>query len=250
MNQQKEKKEAERSKSIASKFSLIAILGIISLTLGFILTLNAKKSNVLASGYVIEMEESVPTPTPVPNDGTTRQDTLFYVQIDPQILEHIRRMREPHVDVQDITFNSSTAVNQPSGISKEDFVAGMENMPYDYVGYFGRNAEHIWDYCHEYGVNEYFVCGIIALESGWGRHPSARNNYFGYTSSRGFKKFDSEEEGIQSLCSLLSSDKYFGRFDSDSTITASNIAGIYCPGSTSWSPIVVDCGKRVLRSMQ
>lgn len=49
----------------------------------------------------------------------------------------------------------------------------------------------------EYGVNVYFLCAKDALESGWGRHEAAPNNWGGWTVRNGYKEFASVHEYIK-----------------------------------------------------
>ena len=55
----------------------------------------------------------------------------------------------------------SMDMGKPCGLSKEDFVKLMEELPYDYTGFYSRNAEFIWEMEQEYQVNAIFYCGIV-----------------------------------------------------------------------------------------
>lgn len=120
--------------------------------------------------------------------------------------------------------NFDMEINKPCGLSKEDFVDLLQNMKYDYTGYFSRNAEFIWEMEQKYQINGLFYCGIAGEESGWGRYYVGNN----YTGQKGMT-FDTEEEGIEQTISNLA-ENYIpeGRY------TITQIGGKYNPGSTVW----------------
>lgn len=113
-------------------------------------------------------------------------------------------------------------MGKPCGLSKEDFVKLMEELPYDYTGFYARNAEFIWEMEQQYQVNAIFYCGIVAQESGWARYDACKNNYTGYTSGTGYAAFESEEAGIEATFKLLS-EEYIAK----ELTTIGSIAPVY-----------------------
>lgn len=97
-------------------------------------------------------------------------------------------------------------IDKPCGLTKEAFVSILENLPYDYVGFYERNAEFIWEMEQKYNVNGIFICGIIAIESGWAQYDACRNNYAGITGSNGYAAFETEEEFIEYTFNYLKDD--------------------------------------------
>lgn len=120
--------------------------------------------------------------------------------------------------------NFDMEINKPCGLSKEDFVDLLQNMKYDYTGYFSRNAEFIWKMEQKYHVNGLFYCGIAGEESGWGQH-YVGNNYTGMTGMR----FDTEEEGIEQTFSNLA-ENYIPK----ELYTITQIGTKYNPVSSVW----------------
>ena len=136
----------------------------------------------------------------------------------------------------------SMDMGKPCGLSKEDFVKLMEELPYDYTGFYSRNAEFIWEMEQEYQVNAIFYCGIVAQEGGWARYAAAPNNYTGYMGISGYASFESEEAGIEATFKLLDEG-----YISKGLNTLSNIAPVYVgySGST-WDSKVYSAMKMIV----
>lgn len=120
--------------------------------------------------------------------------------------------------------NFEMEINKPCGLSKKDFVDLLQNMKYDYTGYFSRNAEFIWEMEQKYQINGLFYCGIAGEESGWGKHYIG-NNYTGMVGMR----FDTEEEGIEQTFSNLA-ENYIPK----ELYTITQIGTKYNPVSSVW----------------
>ena len=112
-------------------------------------------------------------------------------------------------DIVKTRYNSESAssldVTKPCRLTKEDFVETLENLPYDYIGFFERNAEFIYEMQEEYHIDGIFVCGIIAIESGWGECQANTNNVGGLRGSSGWMYFESEEACIECIFSTVAS---------------------------------------------
>ena len=135
-------------------------------------------------------------------------------------------------------------LSEPCGLSKESFVKLMEELPYDYTGFYERNAEFIWEMEQEYNVNAIFVCGIIAQESGWAQYDACRNNYTGTMGSDGYASFESEEEGIEYTFNNLQNG-----YISNGLTTVSAIAPTYVGYSGSgWDSNVFSAMKMIIKT--
>ena len=135
-------------------------------------------------------------------------------------------------------------LSEPCGLSKESFVKLMEELPYDYTGFYERNAEFIWEMEQEYNVNAIFVCGIIAQESGWAQYDACRNNYTGTMGSDGYASFESEEEGIEYTFNNLQNG-----YISNGLTTVSSIAPTYVGYTgSSWDSNVFSAMKMIINN--
>lgn len=75
-------------------------------------------------------------------------------------------------------------LNEPSGLTKEDFKRMFSNQPNDEYKIFKDNAEVFYEVEQKYNVNGIFLASIAVHESNWGRSTIAqeKNNLFGYGS--------------------------------------------------------------------
>ena len=129
------------------------------------------------------------------------------------------------------------------GISKESFIDLIANFKYDFSGFFEKNAGYIFEICKEYGINEFFFCGLIAAESGWEISENSRNcnNFIGITGNDGLLAFESEEEGLLEAAKylhenyLIEEGKYFHGF------TLEDVKKCFCPDSQTWCKSVYGC---------
>lgn len=143
----------------------------------------------------------------------------------------------------EISFDMDVSVT--SGLSREDFIYVMENLPYDYCGYFSRNAGGIWDECQQYGVNEFFVCGITAWESGWGQIAGfGSNNYFGIRGG----SYATEADGIHGLVSLLANNYLHEGGSCYNGATITGVGHCYCDPDL-WPTKVYECMKLIVTSV-
>lgn len=121
--------------------------------------------------------------------------------------EHPQAKQEEYSSLEEVInqMDYSMEMCKPCGLSKEDFVKLMNELPYDYTGFYSRNAEFIWEMEQKYQINGIFFCGIVAIESGWGQYDAGQNNYTGYYNSlQGrYEYFESEESGIEETFKLL-----------------------------------------------
>jgi hypothetical protein len=117
--------------------------------------------------------------------------------------EEDKEDEKEYISLDEVEMSYSMDLGKPCGLSKEDFVELMENLPYDYTGFYSRNAEFIWDMEEEYQVNAIFYCGIVAQESGWAQYGYG-NNYTGMMCSTGLICYESEEAGIEATFKNLS----------------------------------------------
>lgn len=148
------------------------------------------------------------------------------------------------ISLDDLKISFDMDVSVPTGLSRDDFITLIEKCPYDKKGYFSRNAGVIWDECNELGVNEIFVCGITAWESGWGRVAGfGKNNYFGIRGG----KYATEADGIHGLVSLLAK-RYLhegGSCYHGATITG--VSHCYCEPN-EWPKKVYECMSMIVSS--
>jgi len=146
------------------------------------------------------------------------------------------------ISTDDVTISYDMDIAKPTGLSKDDFVNLIANLPYDYYGYFERNAGLIWELCQQKSVNEIAACGIIAHESGWAKVSGfGQNNYFGIRGGN----YSSEEEGLRAFINMLS-DKYLsesGPYYKGKTLYAVGLT--YCDGDV-WPGKVYGCMKLIL----
>ncbi len=164
----------------------------------------------------------------ISTDTSVTEEEINYISVE-EVLEKM---------------NFSMNLGESCGLSKEDFVKLMEELPYDYTGFYERNAEFIWEMEQEYNVNAIFICGIIAQESGWAQYDACLNNYTGTMGSNGYASFESEEEGIEYTFNNLQN----GYISKDLT-TVSSIAPTYVGYSGSgWDSNVFSAMKMIIKS--
>lgn len=144
---------------------------------------------------------------------------------------------EQYMPLEDLIIYFDMDVSQPTGLSKEDFMTLINNLPCDYCGYYKRNGEVFWEACNEMGVNEIFACAIAAWESDWGRIAGwGKNNYFGISGG----SYATEAEGVRALVKLLAHDYLdeSGTYYNGKTITG--VSYFYCEPD-EWPYRVYDC---------
>lgn len=147
----------------------------------------------------------------------------------------------------EVKISRNMDLTKTTGLSKEDFVELLSDFPYDYAGFYERNAEEIWEQSQRYQVNEIFMSGVYGLESYYGsdkRHISCHN--YGSIMTRDGKlvRYASDAEGIEanyklfSNCYLSPDGKYY------KGVTLDSIGDTYCPPTPdcpSWADKVYSC---------
>lgn len=149
------------------------------------------------------------------------------------------------ISLQELEISFDMDVSKPTGLSRDDFIYIMEKLPYDRNGYFSRNAGVIWDECNQRGVNEIFVCGITAWESGWAQVAGfGTNNYFGIRGGN----YTTEADGIRGLVSLLADNYLYegGVCYNGPTITG---VGYYYCDPDEWPDKVYGCMALIVESI-
>ena len=156
-----------------------------------------------------------------------------------------------YVSILDLKDNISYNMNltEPSGISKEDFVALISSMKADKSDFFKENAEEIYDLCQNYQINEIFFCGLIAAESGWEITNSHRkkNNYISTMGSGGMICYSTKSEGLEEAAKLLH-ENYLtegGKYYHGATIDG--VQKSFCSESPQkWKGLVFSCMKLIV----
>lgn len=148
-------------------------------------------------------------------------------------LKHIEggvvKPEDMYISLEEVTYYFSQNVDTKCQLSKDSFIELMENLPYDYEGFYSRNAEFIWEMEQEYEVNALVYCGISAIESGWGVYGASDHNYTGMMGSEGLIYFQSDEEGIEATFANIAEN--YVPYGAD---TLSGMAEKYA-GSYSWA---------------
>lgn len=99
-----------------------------------------------------------------------------------------------------------------------------------------------------YGVPVSVTLAQYALESGYGRHTSGRNNYFGVKGNgrNGYKDYSSKEESFMHYGEILSKDRYTSRTNSARNVRE-YVQGVK-DGGYAEDPNYVDKIMRVIQS--
>ena len=150
-----------------------------------------------------------------------------------------------HINLEDLEITRDMALNERTGLSKEDVIKLIESKSdIDTSGFFAENAAEIYDLCEEYEINEIFFCGLIAAESGWDITGDHRTK-FNYISSMGSKSmltYNSKKEGLEEAAKLLH-EKYLtegGDYYHGATIDG--VQKSFCSESPQrWQGLVYGC---------
>lgn len=142
-------------------------------------------------------------------------------------------------------------ISSVSGISKEDFVYALQNCKFDKNGVLANNAEYIWDLCQDYEVNEFIICGLIAIESGWCKSKLATNhhNIMSITGRNGYKHYTNYSDCILDGVKLIS-EEYIsedGRYATGGKLT--DIGSVYAPYNSNWAKMVANCAEMTTREL-
>lgn len=178
-----------------------------------------------------------------------KQDSIVTSTLTTETEDEVEgEIVEEYLTIEEVINQMSWSMDlgKPCGLSKEDFVELMENLPYDKSGFYERNAEFIWKMEQEYQVNAIFYCGIVAQESQWATYSGAQatNNYTGMMcSTGGLICYETEEEGIEAKFKCLSSETYIlsGRN------TVSSIGSVHAEDS-NWASKVYGAMIMILNS--
>lgn len=176
------------------------------------------------------------TTTTVTSTVTTKKSTTA-AKTTEAVTTTMTEPEEQYMPLEELIIYFDMDVSQPTGLSKEDFMILINNLPCDYCGYYKRNGEVFWEACNEMGVNEIFACAIAAWESDWGRIAGwGKNNYFGILGG----SYQTEAEGVYALVSLLANDYLdeSGTYYNGKTITG--VSYYYCEPD-EWPYRVYDC---------
>lgn len=223
---------------------IVVSLSIIFFILSFITTILGMALVVIDDSVVYAMEESNEAKIQVSQKIQVQEETEYSME---QQESRISTMQEYFPTMEDIKSNMSIDmdISKPTGMGKWEFYLLVSKMK-DSTGYFQRNAEVIWNISQELGINELMICGIVALESGYGEH-SINNNYMGHTTKKGpFQSFDSEEEGIITLANNLSQNymKEEGKYYKGKTIR--DVGRSYSPTGPKWGDKVYSIAIKIL----
>lgn len=101
-------------------------------------------------------------------------------------------------------------LNQPSGLSLEQFKKIFENEPKDTKKVFANNAQYFYYAEKQYSINGVFLAAVAIHESGWGgsKIASDKNNLFGYgaydrSPYESSYQFSNYSEGIDLLARVF-----------------------------------------------
>ena len=142
-------------------------------------------SGVIALIYISPMVRDTMTkevPEDVIEDGSDTEELLDEVK-----LEVLPEKEE--VLVEEVPEYKGVLV--PSNLTSEELEKGLLHDLKQYAPVFIQAEQ-------ETGINAIFLASVSALESGWARSNVTKknNNIFGWTSSKGYKTFNSVEECI------------------------------------------------------
>lgn len=101
-------------------------------------------------------------------------------------------------------------LNQPSGLSLEQFKKIFKNEPKDTKKVFANNAQYFYYAEKQYSINGVFLAAVAIHESGWGgsKIASDKNNLFGYgaydrSPYESSYQFSNYSEGIDLLARVF-----------------------------------------------
>ena len=195
-------------------------------------------SEEIESGNTVATEETdssesdkvILSPEGIPSDVVSAHPEAFGIVV-PASIDDIK-------DRYNNYGSSSIIVVDNKYLSKEDFVDILNNLPYDYEGFYERNAEFIYDMQEETGIDGLFICGIIAIESGWGTCKANTNNVGGLRGSGGWMAFATEEDCIKCIFETVAS---YG------STTPHSIGCTYC--DSNWGDSVLSAMRMIISSV-
>lgn len=254
LNKMKDSKSALKIKKLICMFLILVTLGA-NVTLfaenkGEIVEVSNIKLSSLEKEDVKVKSETKVAQTTNAYERTTKVTSRTEVDRTKTTIQQEEVIEEvQYKTIEEIEISRDMDLTQRCGISREDFIKLMENMKVDYSGFFAENAGDIYDLCGKYEINEIFLCGLIAAESGWNIASSHRNahNYISMMSGGRLIRYASAQEGLEAATKLLHNRYltpgggcYYGK-------TLSSVQTRFCPGSSTWVGLVYGCMKQVIK---
>lgn len=138
------------------------------------------------------------------NTGYIQTDFLTSEYLTPGISESCRKAKILN------NVNLNMALNEPSGLTLDDFKRILSNQPNDTNNVFKENYKAFYDAEQKYGINGVFLASIAIHESGWGKSNIAKDKHnlfgFGAYDSSPYESavtFDSYSEGALTVANWL-----------------------------------------------
>ena len=139
------------------------------------------------------------------NTGYIQKEFLTSETLTPGISEECRKAKILN------KVNLNMALNEPSGLSLDDFKKVLSNQSNDTNNVFKENYKVFYDAEQKYGINGIFLASIAIHESGWGKSRIAidKHNLFGFgaydeSPYESAVTFDSYSEGALTVAAWLS----------------------------------------------
>lgn len=194
-------------------------------------------SEEIESGNTVATDEAnssdtdkvILSPEGIPSDIVWAHPELFGIEVPATINDVKERYSNNGA--------SSLKVVDEKYLSKDDFVEILTDLPYDSVGFYERNTDFIYEKQEETGIDGLFICGIIAIESGWGECRANTNNVGGLRGSGGWMSFSTEEECIECIFDTVAS---YG------STTPYSIGCTYC--DSNWGDSVLSAMRMIINS--
>lgn len=164
-------------------------------------------------------------------EGYVRGEYLTSEGLNPGISEVARKKRIS------LSLNPEMPLNQPSGLTRADFVKVLSGNSRDINHIFEDNAGLFYDIEQKYNINGIFLASIGIHESGWGTSNISKDkkNLFGYgsydsTAYASSYTFESYQYGIELVAKNLS--KYYLNEPGTSIYDGETAVGSYYNGPT------------------
>lgn len=164
-------------------------------------------------------------------EGYVKDSFLTSITITPDIVEKSRIKRIM------LGVYPEMELNQPSGLTRTDFIKILSNNEKDVNKIFEENAGLFYDIEQKYNINGIFLASIGIHESNWGTSAIAREkkNLFGYGAydSSPYESsyiFESYQYGIELLAKVLT--KYYINAPGTAIYEGETALGSYFNGAT------------------
>lgn len=224
---------------------IIGVILTLAVVSGLVQTFNFTKSEIqLAKAKELEEQKQAE----VQVASTNERDIATSRSAEEREIETVSAEQNQYIPIDEIEISKDMDLTITCGVSKEDFQELMSNLKTDSTGFFAENSDTIYDLCQEYEINEIFLCGLIAAESGWKISSNHRNtcNYISMMSGGSLIRYSSPEEGLEAAVKLLHNKYlteggscYYGK-------TISAVQTRFCPNSSTWVGLVYGCMKQVV----